>query len=289
LGQNAPFGALTTEGKMDRFPNSNMPAARMVFLGVVGFVLLLVFLSFSPISIVPAGHVGVMTVFGRVPGQAMQEGINVVNPLAQTHLMSIRTQEIKETTAVPSREGLILRMDSSLLYHVDPAQAANLYQRVGEDYIGVIVEPLLRSSIREATAENSASALYSGGRELVAKRIQDELRESLAPRGIVVENVLLRDIQLPETLAAAIEAKQKAEQASLQMEYVLTKEKQEADRKRIEAQGIADFQRIVTAGISEPLLQWKGIEATEKLAESANPKAVVIGGAKTGLPVILSQ
>ena len=274
---------------MDRYPGSNLPAARIVFIGIAAFVALLVFLSFSPISIVPAGHVGVMTVFGRVTGQIIKEGINVVNPLAQTHLMTVRTQEIKETTAVPSREGLILRMDSSLLYHVDPAQAANLYQRVGEEYISVIIEPLLRSSIREATAENSANALYTGGRELVAQRIQEELRKSLAPRGIVVENVLLRDIQLPETLAAAIEAKQKAEQASLQMEYVLTKEKQEADRKRIEAQGIADFQRIVTAGISEPLLQWKGIEATEKLAESANTKVIVIGGAKTGLPIILSQ
>ena len=274
---------------MDRYPSSSLPAARMVFIGIAAFVVLIVFLSFSPISVVPAGHVGVMTVFGRVTGQIIKEGINVVNPLAQTHLMTIRTQEIKETTAVPSREGLILRMDSSLLYHVDPAQAANLYQRVGEEYLSVIIEPLFRSSIREATAENSANALYTGGRELVAQRIQEELRKSLAPRGIVVENVLLRDIQLPETLAAAIEAKQKAEQASLQMEYVLTKEKQEADRKRIEAQGIADFQRIVTAGISEPLLQWKGIEATEKLAESANTKVIVIGGAKTGLPVILSQ
>ncbi|HSU89851.1 MAG TPA: SPFH domain-containing protein, partial [Sporolactobacillaceae bacterium] len=104
----------------------------MVFIGIAAFVVLIVFLSFSPISVVPAGHVGVMTVFGRVTGQIIKEGINVVNPLAQTHLMTIRTQEIKETTAVPSREGLILRMDSSLLYHVDPAQAANLYQRVGE-------------------------------------------------------------------------------------------------------------------------------------------------------------
>src|SRR5713101_2044241 len=93
---------------MDRFPSSSMPAARIVFLGIVGFVALLVFLSFSPIAIVPAGHVGVMTVFGRVTGQIVKEGINVVNPLAQTHLMTIRTQEIKETTAVPSREGLIL-------------------------------------------------------------------------------------------------------------------------------------------------------------------------------------
>ena len=273
----------------NRYPESNFRPVRMVFLGIVGFVLLIVLLSFKPISIVPAGHVGVMTIFGRVTGEVLKEGINIVNPLAKTHLVTIRTQEVKESAAVPSKEGLILRMDTSLLYHVDPAQAASLYQKVGEDYVGVIVEPLLRSSIRESTAENSASALYSGGRELVAQRIQNELSKALTPRGIVVENVLLRDIALPETLAAAIEAKQKAEQASLQMEYVLTKEKQEADRKRIEAQGIADFQRIVTAGISEPLLQWKGIEATEKLAESANTKVVVIGGNKTGLPIILSQ
>jgi regulator of protease activity HflC (stomatin/prohibitin superfamily) len=180
-------------------------------------------------------------------------------------------------------------MDTSLLYHVDPVHAAQLYQKVGEDYFGVIVEPLMRSSIREATAENTASALYSGGRELVAARIQQELSKTLGARGIIVENVLLRDVQLPAALRTAIEAKQKAEQDSLQMQYVLTKEKQEAERKRVEAQGIADFQRIVTAGISEPLLQWKGIEATEKLAESSNSKVIVIGGGKTGLPLILGQ
>jgi prohibitin 1 len=106
---------------------------------------------------------------------------------------------------------------------------------------------------------------------------------------VVVENVLLRDIQLPETLKMAIEAKQKAEQDSLQMEYVLTEEKQEAERKRVEAQGVADFQKIVTQGISEQLLQWKGIEATEKLALSPNTKVIVVGGGKTGLPLILGQ
>jgi regulator of protease activity HflC (stomatin/prohibitin superfamily) len=183
----------------------------------------------------------------------------------------------------------MLQMDTSLLYHVSAPHAAELYQKVGEDYVSVIVEPLLRSSIREATAENSANALYTGGRELVAKRILEELRSTLGARGLVVENVLLRDIQLPETVRNAIEAKQKAEQDSLQMRYVLTKEKQEADRKRVEAQGIADFQRIVTAGISDQLLQWKGIEATQKLAESSNTKIVVIGGGKTGLPLILGQ
>lgn len=123
----------------------------------------------------------------------------------------------------------------------------------------------------------------------MAQRILTELRSVLADRGVVVENVLLRDIQLPETLKMAIEAKQRAEQDSLQMEYVLTKEKQEAERKRVEAQGVADFQKIVTQGISEQLLQWKGIEATEKLALSPNTKIIVVGGGKTGLPLILGQ
>jgi regulator of protease activity HflC (stomatin/prohibitin superfamily) len=262
---------------------------RLIALGVLVIFAFLLTARFSPIAMVPAGHVGVMTVFGRVSGQVLHEGMNVVSPLAQTHLISIRTQEVKETSAVPSSEGLILKMDTSLLYHVDPAQAAQLYQKVGEDYVYVIVEPLLRSSIREATAENTASALYTGGRELVARRITSELTKTLGPRGIVVESVLLRDIQLPETLSSAIEAKQKAEQESLQMQYVLTKERQEAERKRVEAQGIADFQKTVTAGISDQLLQWKGIEATEKLASSPNSKIIIVGGGKTGLPLILGQ
>lgn len=262
---------------------------RFIAFGAMAIFFLFVLSRVSPIAIVPAGHVGVMTVFGRVTGQVLHEGMNVISPLARTHLVSIRTQEMKESSAVPSSEGLILKMDTSLLYHVDPSQASQLYQKVGEDYVYVIVEPLLRSSIREATAENTASALYTSGRELVAQRIMTELSKMLGPRGIVVESVLLRDIKLPETLSSAIEAKQKAEQESLQMQYVLTKEKQEAERKRVEAQGIADFQKIVTAGISDQLLQWKGIEATEKLASSPNTKIVVVGGGKTGLPLILGQ
>jgi prohibitin 1 len=217
------------------------------------------------------------------------EGVNVVNPLATTHVMSIRTQEVKESASVPSKEGLILRMDTSILFHLDTNHAAQVFQKVGPNYVDVVIEPNLRSAIRSATAENSANALYTGGRELVAQRILTELRATLADRGVVVENVLLRDIQLPETLKMAIEAKQKAEQDSLQMEYVLTKEKQEAERKRVEAQGVADFQKIVTQGISEQLLQWKGIEATEKLALSPNTKVIVVGGGKTGLPLILGQ
>jgi regulator of protease activity HflC (stomatin/prohibitin superfamily) len=153
----------------------------------------------------------------------------------------------------------------------------------------VVVEPTLRSAIREATASHTANALYTGEREEVGKQIFDQVNAQLTPRGLIVEKVLLRDIQLPATLKAAIEAKQQAEQESLAMSFRLQKETQEAQRKRIEAAGVRDFQQIVAQGISAQLLEWKGIEATENLAKSANTKVVVIGNNKNGLPLILGQ
>src|SRR5213594_1439949 len=160
---------------------------------------------------------------------------------------------------------------------------------MGEPYVEKVVEPTLRAAIRAATSAHSANALYTNARELVQAQIQDELKSQLAPRGVIVENVLLRDVQLPAMLKGSIEAKQQAEQDALRMSFVLQKEQQEAERKRIEAQGIADFQRIVAQGISAQLLEWKGIEATEKLAASTNTKVVVIGNTKTGLPIILGE
>jgi regulator of protease activity HflC (stomatin/prohibitin superfamily) len=155
--------------------------------------------------------------------------------------------------------------------------------------VQVLIEPNLRSAIREATASHSANALYSGEREMVAKQIVAQLSDKLGQRGVVIESILLRDIQLPNTLRASIELKQQAEQEALAMSFRLQKEKQEAERKRIEAQGISDFQRIVAQGISSQLLEWKGIEATENLAKSPNAKIVVIGSGKNGLPLILGQ
>jgi len=147
----------------------------------------------------------------------------------------------------------------------------------------------LRSAIRDTTAGHSANTLYSSQRKEVEDEIKKTLQASLEPRGIVIENILLRDIQLPHTLRASIETKQQAEQESLAMSFRLQKERQEADRKRIEAQGIHDFQQIVAQGISPQLLQWKGIEATETLAKSPNTKIIVIGNTKTGLPLVIGQ
>jgi regulator of protease activity HflC (stomatin/prohibitin superfamily) len=219
----------------------------------------------------------------------LTEGIHLINPLKTNNEMSIQTQTIKESASVPSSEGLVMNLDTSLIYHVNPDKAAEVFQKIGSNYEAVVVEPTLRAAIREATASHTANALYTGEREMVAKQISEQLTAQLNLRGLLVESVLLRDIQLPQTLKASIEAKQQAEQEALAMNFRLQKEKQEAERKRIEAAGIRDFQQIVAQGISTQLLEWKGIEATELLSKSPNTKVVVIGNPKNGLPLILGQ
>jgi regulator of protease activity HflC (stomatin/prohibitin superfamily) len=220
-------------------------------------------------------------------GETLPEGIHLVNPLKSVQKLSVQTQSVKESANVPSNEGLILALDTSLLFRLDKNKAAFVYQTVGDNYAEKIVEPTLRAAIRASTSAHTANALYTNARELVQQQIQNELTAQLAPRGVIVENVLLRDVQLPAMLKGSIEAKQQAEQDALRMNFILLKEKQDAERKRIEAQGIADFQKIVATGISPQLLEWKGIEATEKLATSPNAKVVVIGNPKNGLPLVL--
>jgi regulator of protease activity HflC (stomatin/prohibitin superfamily) len=263
------------------------PLLKLAGLGIAAF--LIVILLFSSITRVATGHVGVLTLFGRVTGEVLPEGMHLINPLKSNNELSIQTQEIKESASVPSSEGLVMNLDTSLIYHLNPAKAAEVFQKIGIDYEPRVIEPTLRAAIREATASHSANALYTGEREMVAKQIHDQLMEQMNQRGILVENVLLRDIQLPQTLKASIESKQQAEQEALAMNFRLQKEKQEAERKRIEAGGIRDFQQIVAQGISPQLLEWKGIEATESLAKSSNSKVVVIGNNKNGLPLILGQ
>jgi prohibitin 1 len=255
-------------------------------LRILGAILVLILLFASTTSI-PTGNVGVLTLFGRVTGDVLGEGIHLINPLKAVKKLSVQTQSVKESANVPSNEGLILALDTSLLFRLDRSKAAQVFQTVGENYAEKIVEPTLRAAIRASTSSHTANALYTNARELVQQQIQDELTTQLAARGVIVEAVLLRDVQLPAMLKGSIEAKQQAEQDALRMSFILQKEKQEAERKRIEAQGIADFQKIVAQGISPQLLEWKGIEATEKLALSTNTKVVVIGNPKNGLPLVL--
>ena len=258
-------------------------------LGMIAAALFLLLMLSNTIVVVRAGHVGVVDVFGRVSNSTLKSGIQFVNPLARVVQMSIQTQEIKETMDVPSKEGMTMGIEVNVLYHLDADKAADVYRSVGVDYVGVILEPQFRSVTRGVTASYEAKALYTSEREAVAQLIAKDLKLLVEARGIVIESSPMRRLTLPAKITAAIEDKLSADQESQRMAFVLTKEKQEAERKRIEAQGVADFQRIVTDGISDKLLQWKGIEATQDLAKSQNAKVVIIGNPKNGLPLVLGD
>jgi regulator of protease activity HflC (stomatin/prohibitin superfamily) len=238
-------------------------------------------------TIIPAGHVGVVDFLGNVSDNTLKPGINLVNPMATVVKFDARTQELKETMMVPSKEGLTVTLEISLLYSLSFEYANRIYKTVGENYVETILIPQFRSVVRGVTANYDAKALYTAERETLASRIETELSKLVKSRGITLEAAALRQITLPPGLTASIEEKLKADQESQRMQFVLLKESQEAERKRIEAKGIADFQDIVSKGISEQVLKWKGIEATEKLAASPNSKVVIIGSGKEGLPIIL--
>jgi prohibitin 1 len=249
-------------------------------------VVLAVFLLMSTFRVVPPGHVGVLVLFGKVH-DAVAEGLHVVNPLMSMQLLSVRTQEIFEHAEAPSKEGLNVALEVTCLYHLLPDQAARVYRQIGVHYDEVVVKPQFRAAIRGITVRHEAKDLYTSSRELIASEILHDLEGDLQQRGIKVEKILLRRIQLPASVVEAINSKLAADQEAQRMNFVLEKEKKEAERKRIEAQGIQDFQRIVSQGISEQLLRWKGIEATAHLAQSANTKIIIVGG-KDGLPLILN-
>lgn len=271
-----------------RIINANPKTMATPAIVVIALVLAVI-LIWASVAYVPPGSVGVLTSFGRVTGETLPEGTHFVSPFKINHVLTVRTQTQEEHTSTPSSEGLNLEIDTSLIYHLNRDKAANVFQTIGMTYGSTIVDPNLRSTIRDTTAGHSANTLYSSSRKQVEDEIMNGLKAALEPRGIVIENVLLRDIQLPHALRASIETKQQAEQESLAMSFRLQKERQEADRKRIEAQGIHDFQQIVAQGISAQLLEWKGIEATENLAKSPNAKIIVIGNTKNGLPLVMSQ
>ncbi len=255
---------------------------------IVGLVALLAAAS-QTITLVDAGTVGVMKIFGKIQPRVLNEGVNVRNPFADVIKMNIKTQERREEMQAPSKENLTVGLEISVLFHLDPIAAPQVVRSVGseQEYIRKILLPNFRSVVRNVSAAYEAKAVYASSRAEVAAAVETQLREAVGERGIVIESTPLRNVILPQDLAAAIEEKLRAEQESQRMEFVLEKERKEADRKKIEATGIAAAQKIVDASLTENVLRWKGIEATDRLANSANSKVVIIGSGKDGLPIIL--
>mmetsp|Transcript_25593 Transcript_25593/g.70648 ORF Transcript_25593/g.70648 Transcript_25593/m.70648 type:complete len:341 (-) Transcript_25593:99-1121(-) len=265
-----------------------MDCGRIFCVSLVVLVLALFLICMLEFAfVVPPGSVGIVVTVGQV--QSVESGIHYRIPFfSHVEHLSTKTQLLEEKNVVPTKEGLAVTLDTAVLYRLDPTKATVLYKTVGADYARVLLEPEASSAVRGLTSDYETKALYSSGRTMIQDYLKTELTTKLGPRGIIIEDVLLKDILLPEQLSQSIEAKVQAEQDAARMEFVLQKERQEAERKKIEAKGISDFQQIVSQGISPELLKWKGIETTQMFAESTNTKLVIMGNDGNGLPVILS-
>lgn len=236
--------------------------------------------------IVPPGNVGVVNLFGKISDNTLDSGVHLVNPFAKVLNFSTRLKDIKENVDATSQEGLSLNLDVSLQYKLDPQKAAIVYKTIGTDETQLVISRF-RSTVRAITANYPASAIYSTKRQEIAQKIDQQLTQEIPALGFIVEEALLRNVKMPDTLQAAIQEKLKSEQENQQMQFVLEKERKEAERKRIEAKGIADAQKIISAGLNNQILQLRAIEATEKMAQSPNSKIVVIGSEKGGVPIMI--
>ena len=246
---------------------------------------------FSCIAQVGAGEVGVQVLFGSVQEGVLRSGLNFVNPLINVESMDIRTQAYTmssvhdegqqagdDAISTLSSDGLTLRLDLTVWYRLNEGDAPQVYRTIGTDYVEKIVRPAVRTAIRDVSVSYSATDIYSIKREDFVANVTKNLEKAFSGRGIILERVLLRNVELPEKVRAAIDEKIASEQRAQQMVYVLQKEKQEAERKRVEAQGISDYNRIVSQSITDQVLQLKGIEATLELGKSNNSKMVIMNG-----------
>jgi len=254
-------------------------------VGVLLFVA--VVLCFLSMRVIEPAAAAVVVTLGSVSTNTLTSGLHFINPFASTVPFTLKTQLLEQANHVPTKEGLTVELDVACLFHVTPDKVRDVFLSLGEKYQSTIVEPELASAVRGLTSEAEASALYTSGRAEMQAKLLSELQKVLEPRGISVESVLLKAVVLPELLKASIESKVSAEQDSERMQFIIAKERQEAQRKTIEAQGIADFQKIVSADVTQALLQWKGIEATKEISMSQNTKVVFVGNSPSSLPVLM--
>ncbi len=247
---------------------------------------------------IDAGHVGVKSLFGKIEDDVMGSGLHFINPLVEVKTIDIKTQNYTmsgihdegdkvgdDAIRVLTADGLEVTIDLTVLYRVVPSEAPRLLKETGLDYNDKIVRPLTRTKIRDNAVYYDAVALYSSKRDTFQWRIFNSIEKDFKSRGLILEQLLVRNITLPASVKASIESKINAEQDAQKMQFVLQKEKQEAERKRVEAQGIADYQRIISTGLSDKQLQYESIKANLELAKSANAKVIIMG--KGNSPMII--
>jgi len=240
---------------------------------------------------VDSGHRGIVfkTLAGGTSKEVLGEGMHFIAVWNYVIPYDTRVHEMKEQLIVLSSNGLTIRVDASVRYRPKVDELFELQTQIGQDYDQKVVAPIVRSEARKVFGRYQPEEIYSTKREEIERQIYDEVLRALEGKHVIVEAVLVRDVNLPEAIQTAIADKLAEEQRSQKMKFTLDKERQEAQRKQIEAEGILKYQNIVRQGLTAEYLQFKGIEATERLAASANSKVVIVGGGKTGLPLILGD
>jgi regulator of protease activity HflC (stomatin/prohibitin superfamily) len=270
------------------------------YMRIIGFFLFLIGFISSCIVQIGTGEVGVQILFGNVQNATLASGLHFINPLMDVQKLDIKTQnytmsavhnegakEGDDAIRVLTSDGLEVIMDLTVLYKVVPSAAPDILRRTGIDYTDKIVRPLTRTMIRDNAVYYDAVSLYSTKRDEFQNRIFNSIEVDFKKRGLLLEQLLIRNITLPQSVRTSIEQKISAEQDAQKMQFVLQKEKQEAERKRLEAQGIADYQRIISESLTDRQLQYESIKAQLEVAKSPNAKVIIMG--KAGAPLILDS
>lgn len=270
---------------MERLPKIAFPI-------IISGVILIIIIAKSAVTI-DSGEAGVLykTFDGGVVTDQppLGEGFHIVAPWNKVFVYEVRRQEIFEKMKVLSSNGLDIQLDASAWYKPDESNLGKLHQEIGENYLQRIILPTIRSAARSVVGRYTPEQLYSSKRDAIQREIFEETKKIVDDQYIVLDEVLVRDVTLPPTIKDAIERKLKQEQESLEYEFRLVTAEKEAERQIIEAQGKADANKILSASLTDKILQDKGIEATNKLAESPNSKIVIIGSGESGMPIILGN
>ncbi len=250
---------------------------------------LIVFAMFSLVSCVTVrqGEVGVKRTFGKYSDKTYTEGLKFFNPMtSRIEKISTRTENLELVLQIPSKEGLNIRSEVSILYNIQSKKAPYILRNIGKGYENNVILPVFRSAVADVSARFYAKDMHTGERSTIENEIKDHMDNTLSGKGINIEAVLLKSITLPTSLSNAIEAKLEAEQQAQRMEFVLDQSRRQADQKRIEAEGVRDAQMIIAEGLTPAILKFKSIEAFLELAKSPNAKIIVTDG---DLPVMMNE
>lgn len=270
---------------MEKLPKVGLPI-------LIGIIILIIVIAKSAVTI-DSGEAGVLfRTFGEgvvVDEPPMGEGFHIVAPWNKVFVYEVRRQEIFEKMKVLSSNGLDIQLDASIWYKPDEKDLGKLHQEIGDNYLNRIILPTIRSAARSVVGRYTPEQLYSSKRDAIQEEIFEETKKIVDGQFIIIDEILVRDVTLPPTIKDAIERKLKQEQESLEYEFRLVTADKEAQRQIIEAQGKADANRILSASLTDKILQDKGIEATIKLSESPNSKTIIIGSGESGMPIILGN